>query len=234
MDDHIGNIDLIFRNGLRDYEVLPPADAWEGIKPSISTGTRVLPFMKVAAAALLMAVTSYAAYRWGSEVTKNQFSDTIASYQQGGYVLVNEPFDVMKPPAISVLPPENKAESVPDQFIMREAAIPEVDANEAGKNVTEFITADYNLLPGIQDPFIIKYPIPRLWITKDGRYLLLHLQPSIPSSLLQATSLPGILSARINRRFPIPEVLDLLIRSREGLQYSQVSSIHQWVRNLKM
>ena len=158
MADQIGNIDLIFRNGLRDYEVLPPADAWEGIKPSISTGTRFLPFMKVAAAAVLMAVTSYAAYRWGSEVTKNQFSDTIALYQQDGYMLVNEPFDVVKPPAISELPPENKAESVPDQVIMREAAIPEIDANEAGKNVTEFITADYNLLPGIQDPFIIKYP----------------------------------------------------------------------------
>ena len=95
MADQIGNIDLIFRNGLRDYEVLPPADAWEGIKPSISTGTRFLPFMKVAAAVVLMAVTSYAAYKWGSEVTKNQFSDAIASYQQDGYVIVNEPFDVV-------------------------------------------------------------------------------------------------------------------------------------------
>jgi len=27
------NIDLVFRNGLRDYEVHPPAELWDNIHP---------------------------------------------------------------------------------------------------------------------------------------------------------------------------------------------------------
>ena len=32
MSEKGANIDLLFRNGLKDYEVLPPAGVWEGVK----------------------------------------------------------------------------------------------------------------------------------------------------------------------------------------------------------
>ena len=35
MDERGANIDLVFRNGLKDYEVLPPAEVWENINPAV-------------------------------------------------------------------------------------------------------------------------------------------------------------------------------------------------------
>ena len=32
------NIDLVFRNGLKDFEAAPPVDVWDNIKPAIKKG----------------------------------------------------------------------------------------------------------------------------------------------------------------------------------------------------
>ena len=51
MDEREANIDLVFRNGLRDYEVLPPSEVWDNIGPVIvnKKGISYLPFLKAAA-----------------------------------------------------------------------------------------------------------------------------------------------------------------------------------------
>ena len=33
MDEKGANIDLVFRNGLKDFEVLPPPEVWDNIHP---------------------------------------------------------------------------------------------------------------------------------------------------------------------------------------------------------
>lgn len=66
MVDKNANIDLLFRNGLKDLEVLPPADMWDGIRPVVRK--RQMPFIilrNAAAVALLMSL-SFLGYKWSS------------------------------------------------------------------------------------------------------------------------------------------------------------------------
>jgi len=42
MDDKIANIDLVFRNGLKDYEVHPPPEVWNNIRPAVRKKQRPL------------------------------------------------------------------------------------------------------------------------------------------------------------------------------------------------
>jgi hypothetical protein len=61
MDDRGANIDLLFRNGLKDYEVLPPPEVWNNIQPAVK-GTG--PFIFLRAAALVAAVTTISVVAW--------------------------------------------------------------------------------------------------------------------------------------------------------------------------
>jgi hypothetical protein len=62
MDERGANIDIIFRNGLRDYEVLPPADVWDNINPVIRKKARSFTFLRVAAASAVMLMMGFLAY----------------------------------------------------------------------------------------------------------------------------------------------------------------------------
>jgi hypothetical protein len=53
------NIDLLFRNGLSDYEALPPPGIWEGIKPVISKPKRSFLFFRVAASVAVLIVSGF-------------------------------------------------------------------------------------------------------------------------------------------------------------------------------
>ncbi|HLP74680.1 MAG TPA: outer membrane beta-barrel protein [Bacteroidales bacterium] len=55
MDDRLANIDLVFRNGLKDYEALPPEDVWNNIQPAVA---RKRSFVFLKAAAVFAAVVS--------------------------------------------------------------------------------------------------------------------------------------------------------------------------------
>jgi hypothetical protein len=56
MDERGANIDLLFRNGLKDYEVLPPQDVWDKVQPVAKK--KEMPFMFLRAAALITIVAS--------------------------------------------------------------------------------------------------------------------------------------------------------------------------------
>lgn len=60
--DH--NIDLLFRNGLKDYEVLPPQDLWQNVSNTIPPRKRKthIGFLRAAAILLLFAGTGALAY----------------------------------------------------------------------------------------------------------------------------------------------------------------------------
>ena len=59
MADRGTNIDLIFRNGLKDYEVMPPYDAWESISPAIRSNRRT--FLTLRAASVIAVLLSIGA-----------------------------------------------------------------------------------------------------------------------------------------------------------------------------
>jgi hypothetical protein len=61
MDDRGANIDLLFRNGLKDYEVLPPPEVWDNIQPAVK-GKGTFVFLR--AAALIAAVTTLSVVAW--------------------------------------------------------------------------------------------------------------------------------------------------------------------------
>lgn len=69
MDDKWANIDLIFRNGLKDYEVLPPQDVWDNISPVIKRKNNYFSLLRSAAAVAVLATMGFLAYRWAMEAT---------------------------------------------------------------------------------------------------------------------------------------------------------------------
>jgi hypothetical protein len=61
------NIDLLFRNGLRDLEVLPPAEAWNNILPVIRRKQRPVMLLRSAAVAAVLLSISFLGYKWSRE-----------------------------------------------------------------------------------------------------------------------------------------------------------------------
>lgn len=57
MDDRKANIDLLFRNGLKDYEVLPPQDVWENIQPVVRKKTGMIVLRYAAAVAVIVSLS---------------------------------------------------------------------------------------------------------------------------------------------------------------------------------
>jgi hypothetical protein len=57
MVEREANIDLLFRNGLRDFEALPPADLWEKIKPAVSKPKRSFFYLRIAASVTILAAS---------------------------------------------------------------------------------------------------------------------------------------------------------------------------------
>ena len=63
------NIDLLFRNGLKDYEVLPPVEAWNNILPVIRKKQRPVIFLRSAALVVVLLSVSFLAYRWSQQIS---------------------------------------------------------------------------------------------------------------------------------------------------------------------
>jgi Outer membrane protein beta-barrel domain len=63
------NIDLLFRNGLKDFEVLPPVGVWAKIFPAIRRKQRPFVLLRYAAVIVVILSVSLLAYKWSNEVT---------------------------------------------------------------------------------------------------------------------------------------------------------------------
>lgn len=72
------NIDLLFRNGLKDFEVLPPTGVWEGIYTAVKAKTRPYIVLRVAAAITVLLTVSFLAYRWNREISVGPSGSVIA------------------------------------------------------------------------------------------------------------------------------------------------------------
>ncbi len=78
------NIDIVFRNGLKNMEVLPPADVWENIPPVHVRQSRFRVVTGIAAGiAALVSLTLLAGWYLRSNNTGNQLAElTLASGEQ--------------------------------------------------------------------------------------------------------------------------------------------------------
>ena len=81
MVDRGANIDLLFRNGLKDYEVLPPQEIWEGIQPTLKKH-RTYSFIRIAASiAVMIALGGSSAlliHKTGSDLSTSSLQATRA------------------------------------------------------------------------------------------------------------------------------------------------------------
>jgi len=89
MSDRKANIDLVFRNGLKEYEVLPSAEVWNNIKPVIRR--KSLPFIVLRAAAMITVVISlsFIAYRLSVQISSSPEFNTIAQNPESESSAVN-------------------------------------------------------------------------------------------------------------------------------------------------
>jgi hypothetical protein len=69
MSEKGANIDLLFRNGLKDFEVLPPQGVWDNIHPAIKSRSQNFIFIRTAAAIAVLLTVSFFTYRWSREIT---------------------------------------------------------------------------------------------------------------------------------------------------------------------
>ena len=100
MDNRRANIDLVFRNGLKDYEVLPPSEVWNTIRPVIRKKQK--PFIILRAAAMIAVVLSlsFLAYRWSMEISSpGQENNTVAQAPESEAPAGNVPAEVIQPAA---------------------------------------------------------------------------------------------------------------------------------------
>jgi hypothetical protein len=78
MDDRVANIDLVFRNGLKDYEVLPPQEVWSNIHPVIKSRSSLIPFVKAAASVAVIVSLGFLAYWWGVKTSDEVPAEVVA------------------------------------------------------------------------------------------------------------------------------------------------------------
>jgi hypothetical protein len=90
MDKREANIDIVFRNGLKDLEVLPPAGVWESIHPSVQSKQNSLSLIRAAALIAVLLSLGFFAYRMSldmSEVSENNF--TAFNISAGSPIYIN-------------------------------------------------------------------------------------------------------------------------------------------------
>ena len=104
-----GNIDLVFRDGLKDMELLPPADVWNSISPAIGpSGTRSI-FFRVAAGIAALVSLGLLSYFIGVRTTDSMLGPLIADAGEVGNIEVDNSFMEGAEPIIFTEAPGERA-----------------------------------------------------------------------------------------------------------------------------
>jgi hypothetical protein len=76
------NIDLLFRNGLKDYEVLPPVEVWNNILPVIRKKQKPVILLRNAALIAVLLSLSFLAYRYSKEISASYQNPLLAGGEE--------------------------------------------------------------------------------------------------------------------------------------------------------
>jgi opacity protein-like surface antigen len=131
MDERGANIDIVFRNGLKDYEVLPPQDVWKNIQPVIRKKQKPLAVLRAAAMFAVLISLSFLAYKFSREIPAGL----------EGPVMVSNP-ESYAPPAeiISATIPDN---AISQNFIPASGTVPD-------DQVVKPVNTD-NIVPAVKE-----------------------------------------------------------------------------------
>jgi len=121
MNEKGANIDLLFRNGLKDYEVLPPAGVWEGIHPAVKIKSRPVILLRVAAVVTALVTVSLLTYKWSRDMSSLPSGDMMAFNIPESSPLISVPVNNHK-----YLPVRKSAEAknIPDALIEKDISVP--------------------------------------------------------------------------------------------------------------
>jgi hypothetical protein len=89
MDERGANIDIVFRNGFKDYEVLPPPEIWDRIQPVIGKKEKSLLLLRSAAMIVVLLSIGFLVYKWSREVTSDTGIQTLTRNEQSIPVIEN-------------------------------------------------------------------------------------------------------------------------------------------------
>ena len=165
MVDSRANIDLIFRNGLKDYEVVPPSDVWANMKPVIESKRKNMFFLRSAASIAVLISVGMLAYMWGYETSKEKFSAEIVNINIGNEPVM--PLDISIPlaiitegntesaPIVSVSPKEFEAVVVP---VIAKLEVPvETYVENTEVDDSYMFVAEIESFSEIQEPLTVEY-----------------------------------------------------------------------------
>ena len=79
------NIDIVFRNGLKDFEVLPPPEVWDNIQPAIKGKQKPVIILRAAALVAALLTISFFAYRLSREVPSDSENTVMALNDQSAF-----------------------------------------------------------------------------------------------------------------------------------------------------
>ena len=89
------HIDIFFRNGLKEFEVLPPPDLWDNIQPVLRKKEKSLNIFRFAAIAAILISLSVFSFWLTTQISKNFNGPSISMNQDiipaGTYVNRNQP-----------------------------------------------------------------------------------------------------------------------------------------------
>jgi hypothetical protein len=131
MDDREANIDVLFRNGLKDYEVLPPPEVWENIAPAAKKSQQPILILRSAAMVAVLLSLTFLAYRWsiqftsgleGNTITMNPESESPVFDRSGTFAVTEKPVrtdNVMLSDA-SIIAPQTMESVVPDTITLQQ------------------------------------------------------------------------------------------------------------------
>jgi hypothetical protein len=90
MSDRSQYVDVLFRNGLKEFEVLPPPEVWENIKPVIRKREKSLNILRLAAMIAILISLSAASIWFTQQISQNFYGPAISLNQEvmpeGSYV----------------------------------------------------------------------------------------------------------------------------------------------------
>ena len=160
MDDRGANIDVLFRNGLKDYEVLPPREVWNNIRPVIRKHQRPIIILRAAAMIAVMLSLSFLAYRWSMQVSTGFENSTIT--------LNSEPETPVYNNQVNTIMPSGKTDlRIP---LIADASLTEAP-NENSVITDEEINAIQNIIyPSLTERILINNTEPvRIGLTELNR-----------------------------------------------------------------
>jgi hypothetical protein len=93
MSEKGANIDLLFRNGLKDFEVLPPPGVWDSVHSAVKIKSRPVILLRVAAVITVLLTVSFLTYRWSREISNTPSESVLSLNIPVSPPVITAPFD---------------------------------------------------------------------------------------------------------------------------------------------